>query len=203
MVLNKRRKPFYDKCVSLNDNPRVSFLRIHRAILLVSTLLVAAVAVSVYFGSFKPRATRASIVSSPLEFSIELNKTTFLQGENVSALVGLKNTGNETIDIMWGSYSVENGQCMYFDFSVADENNTVVYDWYYIHGRAAAVRHKTLMPGEQLIVVYPWFTRDLNDVLVPKGNYFVKALTRPIWLTVGNSSTSLALETPTISITIK
>jgi len=186
----------------LTDNSLLS-PRIHRPILLVSVLLVASIAVSVYFGSFKPRATRASIVSSPLEFSIELNKTDFQQGENVSMLVGLKNTSNETIDIEWSSYNVENGQRMYFDFSVTDENNTVVYDWYYIHGRAAAVKHKTLMPEEQLIVVYPWFTRDLNDVLVPKGNYFVKALTRPIDLTVGNSSTSLALETPTISIAIK
>jgi hypothetical protein len=189
----------------MSDSKRSILLHPKRVLLLASVLvsiLIVVGAYAYYAGLETKAGPRVSVLSPPLEFWIQLDKTTFLQGENVSMLVGLKNTGNETIDIMWGSYNVENGQCMYFDFSVIDENNTVVYAWYRMHGRAGAVKHKTLMPGEQLIVIYPWFTSDLNDVLVPKGNYFMKALTRPIRLTVGNSSTSIALETPTISIEV-
>lgn len=186
------------------DKSWVSLLRSYKSILLVSILVIVSFAVSyAYFRSLNPlNVTRAKTISWPLEFYIELNKTTFVQHENVSILVGLRNASNETVNATWFQNSVSHSQWMFFDFFVMDENGTAVFSYYGTHGRTDGTWERTLTPGQQLTVIYPWSTRDLGDALVPKGNYFVKALTRQIRLTVGNNSTFITLETPTISIVI-
>jgi len=80
--------------------------RKHRAALISAALiLVLAVSTYAYLRSLPPAAgPRVSLVSPPLEFSMELDKAEFQQGENVTVRLYLKNVSNETIEVGWGSY---------------------------------------------------------------------------------------------------
>ena len=207
MVLSRRRKPFHSECVSLADNSKVSFLRIHRSVLLISALLVTSIAVSLYFGSFKPKATRASIVSSPLEFSIELNKTDFEKDENVTVTLSLINMSNKTLKLDWASYYWGWGQPIFCDFYIVDVNGTRIYQ--FSRGRAVYMANWTMVvnPGERVTNFYYWYQvysgRTGYDAIVPKGTYSIIGITRWMILTVDGQATEINLETPAISFTIK
>lgn len=189
------------------DDQKLSFLRVHRAILLVSALLIASIAVSIYFGSLKPRATRATVVSDLLEFSIELNKTEFVQqGEAVNVTFSLINTGNKTITIRWSSFYLAFSQTLYFDFYIIDGDGTRIYQWSHGHGALMAIKNVVVNPGERVTNFYKWpqvYSGLIGyDAIVPKGTYSVVGLTRGITLKA-DSQTGVALETPSITFTIR
>ena len=193
----------------MNDSPKASFLRIHRAASLVSVLLVASIAVSVYFVSFKPKATRASIVSDSLVFSIELDKTEFIQQEervNIASF-SLTNTSNETVKLQWSSFYIGFNQTLYFDYYILDANGTHVYKWSYWSGAFMSPRTVILNPNEQLTNLYRWpqvYDRHIGlEAIVPRGTYSIAGLTRGITLTSESQTSHLLLETPSITFTIK
>jgi len=109
-----------------------------KPVFLVVVIVVALLAsVYAYLASLPPqRGPRVSITSPPLEFSMELEKAEFQQGENVTIRLSLKNIGNETITLRWGKYYAYYDKVMYFDFYITDANNTLVYQWTRIHARA-------------------------------------------------------------------
>jgi len=176
--------------------------RFRKVIFLVVVLLVAlTVGVYAYMISLSPHAgPRVSVVSPPLEFSIGLEKTEFQQAEPINMTVSLKNVGNEMIQLMWTSYYLYYDQRMYFDFVIVDENDTLVYQWTGEHLAFAAVLTETLNPGEQLVSVYPWY--QLYGYEGGEGTYYVKGLTRSVHLTVNDQTSTILLETPSITIII-
>src|SRR4030042_1184556 len=97
----------------MSNSKRSFFPHFRRAFLLVLVLIVAlVVATFAYLTSLPPMiGPRASIVSSPLEFSIELNKAEFIQqGERVNITFSLINTSNKTLTLDWSSYFIAFGQ---------------------------------------------------------------------------------------------
>lgn len=176
--------------------------------MLVSVLLIASITVSVYFGSFKQKATRASIVSDSLVFSIELDKTEFIQQEErVNITFSLTNTSNETVKLQWSSFYIGFNQTLYFDYYILDANGTHVYKWSYWSGAFMSSRAVVLKPNEQLTNTYRWPQvydwRIGLEAIVPRGTYSIAGLTRGITLTSESKKSHLLLETPSITFTIK
>ena len=173
---------------------------------LLVTLIVIVVSVAsvyAYLEFLLPQSgPRVTILSQPLEFSMEMDKTEFRQGENITIRLSVKNVGNQTITLRWSSFYLHYDVVLYFDFYVLDMNNTVVFQWSKIYGRFPAVREKTLTPGEQLINVYVWGQWSELEGQVPKGVYSVRGLTRQVALIVGDQTSTITLETPTITFTI-
>jgi len=192
----------------LSDNHKVSFVRIHRATLLVSVLLIASITVSVYFGSFKPKATKASIVSDSLVFSIELDKTEFVQQEEkVNITFSMTNTSNEMVKLQWSSFYIGFNQTLYFDYYILDANGTHVYKWSYWSAAFLDSKTMILKPNEQLTNTYRWpqvYDRHIGlEAIVPRGTYSIAGLTRGITLTSESQNSHLRLETPSITFTIR
>ena len=175
--------------------------------MLVSVLLVSSIAVSVYFGSLKPKATRATGISDLLAFSIELNKTEFVRGENVTVSLSLTNKSNKTITVLWGSYYVEWGQRIYFDYYIIDANGAHIYQYSYHSWRLAATTERVLKPSDQVVNFYHWYQIYVDssghDAIVPKGTYSVVGCTRWMILTVDGQATGVNLGTPAISFTVE
>jgi len=175
---------------------------------LLVTIVVAIVATSAFAFWLSPphkSGPKASTVSQPLEFTIELDKTEFQQGEDVTVRLSLRNISNETITVAWPNYHIYEGMVMYFNFNVLDENGTVVYAWKMNYGYAQAFITRPLEPNEEITNAYPW--HQLTDLAlgsgqVPEGSYSVRGLSRLFELTVGNQKTKMTLETPTIAFTI-
>lgn len=79
-----------------------SFLRhSRRTILLVTVLIVILVSsIYAYYRSSSPQSgPRTSITSWPLELSIQLDKTDYIERENISITFSLTNLSNETVVI--------------------------------------------------------------------------------------------------------
>lgn len=174
---------------------------------LVIVLVVSAYA---YMASLQPQeGPRVSVISPPLEFSMELNKTEFQLGENVMIGLSLKNIGNETIKLSWADFYAYEDMLMYFDFYVTDSNNTVIFQWSATYLRLLMVIDRILNPGEQLVSVVPWIqiTEHPQQIpsrqQVPAGTYAIRGLSRRMYLTVGGQTTVITLETPTITFTIR
>jgi len=206
VVLSRRRKPFHNECLSLTDNSKISFLRIHRLILLVSLLLVTSIAVSLYFGSFKPRATRAITISWPFEFSLNIAKDSFQQGEYIPINLTLRNISNKTTTVVWSSYFLIEDKFLPFDVLVTDSNDTYIYQVSKLHGHLASFESRALEPGAQLVATFVWHQwadRRPQRPLVQKGTYFVKELSRSMEVTMDGAKQVMQLQTPAISFTIK
>ena len=176
------------------------------AVLFLIIFMIVVTSVYAYIALLSPHAgPRVSVVSPPLEFSIGLEKTEFQQAEPINMTVSLKNVGNETIQLMWTSYYLYYDQRMYFDFVIVDENDTLVYQWTGEHLSLPALLTRTLNPGEQLVSVYPWYQLygyEDGEGQVSKGTYYVRGLTRSVHLTVNGQTSTILLETPSITIII-
>lgn len=183
-----------------------------KALLLVLIVVVASVAVvHAYWRLLPPQAgPRVSITSPPLEFSLEMDKTEFQQSENVTIRLSLKNMGNKTITLSWPNFLMSNfylygDRIMYFDFYVADANNTRVFQYTKEFGAAQSVLEETLNPGEQLVSVCVWYQKTGHSdyyAQVPKGSYSVRGSTRRVRLIVDDQTSVITLEAPTIAFTI-
>lgn len=189
--------------------------RRHRAVLVsVALILVLAVSTYAYVRSLLPAVgPRVSLVSPPLEFSMELDKAEFQQGENVTVTLSMKNMGSEEIRLMWTSFFLYLDRVLYFDVSVTDSNGTLVFQWGSEYFALGMTREKSLDPGEQLTTMYFWdqWTEPVAQEpqftypkgIVPKGTYYVKGLSRQFTLTADGQTTPLmTLETPSITIQI-
>jgi hypothetical protein len=185
------------------------------ALISVALIVVLVVGTYAYLQSLPPAAgPRVSLLSPPLEFSMELDKAEFQQGENVTVKLAMKNTGSEEITLMWTSFFLFFDRVLYFDISVTDLNGTVVFRWSSEYFALGAVIEKSLDPGEQLTNMYFWdqWTEPVAqeppfsypEGIVPKGTYYIKGLSRHFTLTADGQTTPLmALETPSITIQIR
>jgi hypothetical protein len=198
--------------VVVSTNPFNSLLgsRPRKVGLLAAVLVIVLVVSSyAYMASLQPQeGPLVSVISPPLEFSMQLNKTEFLLGEDVMVRLSLKNIGNETIGLSWADFRGYEDVLMYFDFIVTDSNNTVVFQYSKVYGALFLVLDRTLNPGEQLVSAVPWIQITVHPQEVPShqqvpaGTYNVRGLSRKMGLTVGNQTTIITLETPTITFTI-
>lgn len=185
------------------------------ALVSAALILVLAVGTYAYLQSLPPAAgPKVSLVSQPLEFSMELDKAEFQQGENVTVKLAMENTGSEEITLMWTSYTQYLDRALYFDICITDSNGTVVFQWSSEYLYLGVVVEKSLSPGEQLTNTYFWnqWTEPVAqepqfsypEGLVPKGTYYVRGLSRQFTLTVDGQTTPLmTLETPSITIQIR
>ena len=174
------------------------------AILLIAIFSIGTYA---YLASLPPQeGPKVTVTSSPLQFSMQLDKTDYSLGENISITISLKNIGSENVTIKWPSYREFYGVFWYFDFIIMDQNGTKIDQWGDVYGLLEAVLKRTLAPGDQLTTVYTWTQRiSYTAVQVPKGIYSIKALSREFGLAIGNqtmASLPISLETPTITFTI-
>lgn len=171
---------------------------------LLVTIVVAMVATSAFAYWLSPphmSGPKASTVSSPLEFTIELDKAGFQQGENVTMRLSLKNISNKTITVTWWN---RQAMGMYFDFCILDENGTAIYSWTTGRLSMPAVNVKTLSPNEELVSVCNWEQNydSPSTTPVPKGSYSVKGLSRVFELAADGQTLRMTLETPTIAFSI-
>lgn len=199
------------------DNSKGSFLRIHRSILLV-LLLVTSIAVSLYFGSFKPKATRSTTISYPIELSCALEKASIGLKENLTVEFTLRNVSNQTITLkkpyMWPTtskyysryYSTAYGganitqppknvsSLFHFGVAFACSNGTVIFEA--AHG---------ILTGSYLISLEPngyieqTMLLDIGLDNLQAGNYEVRAIFAYYVPDVHGLN---ALETPSITVTV-
>lgn len=180
------------------------FIRSRRVILMVTAVLVIVLVSSsiyAYYRSMPPRTgPRVSLVSPPLEFSLQLEKTTFVSGENISVSISLRNISNQTITAIWSQYSVASwtipGQLtssifpdhpgrVVLDFILSDENGTSICRLFARENTATVSR--ILAPQEIVTQTFLWNQRVPNIwfdspayVFVPSGVYYIKGTTIPM-----------------------
>jgi hypothetical protein len=153
----------------------------------------------------RPKATTLSL---PLEFSMQLEKAEFLRSEDVTIQISLRNIGNKTISPSWPDFYLYNGTAFCFDFVIIDTRALVsqVYRFSQNKVRLLAVKEKTLSPGEQWVNVVVWDQKASykdDPEPVPKGGYSLRASTRQFSLSVDGQTSIIDLETPTLTFTIK
>ncbi len=201
----------------MTDNSKVSFLRVHRSVLLVSVLLVTSIAVSLYFGSFKSKATRSTMISYPIELSCALEKASVGLKENLTVEFTLRNVSNQTITLRkpytWPItsiyysryYSTTYGganitqppknvsSLFHFGVAFACSNGTMIFEA--IHGILPASYVISLGPNgyiEQTMLL------DIGLDNLQAGNYEVRA----IFDYMLDNYSLIALETPSITVTV-
>jgi len=180
-----------------------SFFKHSRKMILIVTILVIILVSSsiyAYYWSLPPHVgPRVTLVSPPLEFSLQLEKTTFVTGENISVSISLRNISNQTVTLRWSEYGTgDSGPEGYFassvfpadspkravlDFSVLDENNTLIYGL--IGRRNQAVVSRMLTAGEVVTQTFVWNQlvvdfQEYTYVPIPSGLYYMKASTLPM-----------------------
>jgi len=179
-----------------------------RRLFVLSMIVVSLGVVSVYgittLASVKPATSvpvRSVVTIPPLELTLELTKTEFEQGEPINGTLSLKNVGNESITITFGSL----GSRFYFD--VLDENGTHVYTSELIC--PAAIEHLPLNPNEQITRTDTWgqirniWPTEYYLEQVPKGTYTIIGKSERYSLEYPTDSLNDGLETAPITITIK
>ena len=180
---------------------------------LLVTIVVAIVATSAFAFWLSPQSRSgpaASTVSPPLEFAIELDKTEFQLGENITVRLSMKNIGNNTISVVWPNHyggvldfliTDENG-------TYADGNGTYVYQLTDNTGAWAMEKWITLDAGEDFVNTFVWeqnyYSASANRYFaVSAGDYFVKGLSRQFRLNAeGQTIKGMTLETPAVAFTI-
>ena len=166
-----------------------------RAVLLVLVIVAASVsAVFAYLHLSKDTRVRTVTVFPPYELSMELEKTVFNLGESVNVTISVKNIGNETITVVWGSSSR-------FDFNVTDANETFVYRFTWVRFFTGAEKRVNLLPGEEFSEIMKW---DQTRVTV-EGDKVLEygiPVERGIYSIVGMLDTEPYLVTPPIQVTI-
>jgi len=192
----------------MSSSKRSIFPHFRRTLLLVSVLIVALVAATfAYLTSLPPSiGPRASIISDPVEFSIEMDKTDFEKDENVSVRVSLKNISNRTVTLKWGKYHSPEGQTICFDFHVLDVNNSLIYHFSQLHGALLSSKTIVLNASQLWVNYFRWyqeFDYPQDLVKVPAGVYSIVGLTNRVGLTIGNETRIVELETPSITIRIR
>ncbi len=170
----------------------------------IVTLVVAVFVATAYRASLLPRGgPKATMISLPLEFSIQLEKAEFDQDEPINVTFTLKNISNKTISLSW-----RNG--LILDFSIKDVNSTLIWQWSWNHAHTDAVINIALKAGQQLSEIYPYIATEylwdqmIWDNQVPKGTYFINGIVPNVALFVEDKAVAHgpSYETPTIAFTI-
>ncbi len=155
--------------------------RNRKAGFLVAVVAMALIAsVYAYYALLPPQKGQLALITSPpIEFSMELNKADFASDENVTVRLSLKNISNKTITVG-------------------------MHAWQF---HCNSVLTETVDPSEELVSFYTWHQEwDWSGTYiypVQKGTYHIVGHTRLMHLTVDGQRSTIALETPSITITIK
>ncbi|MDH5482159.1 MAG: hypothetical protein OEY22_04675 [Candidatus Bathyarchaeota archaeon] len=189
------------------------------SLVVIAVGLVVGGTYAYYWFSQPPAGPKALITSDPLEFSVELDKSDYQYGENITVKFRLENFGNETVTLMiinpigWPDdyretvYSNANftsgfGAELFCGFSIADINGTQIYK--YTEGILPYITYFNIDPGgwieHTLIIDYysiEWAGMG-NSYLLPRGTYQIRGIMR-----YSLSGQSYGLETPSITFTIR
>lgn len=209
---------------ALNENGRQlsavdnqTSLRVsRRTALIAATLAVVLVLGVLYAYLFLPpyRGSRVSVVSGPVEFSLQLEKMFFMKGENVSVSISLRSTSNQTIMMNWDSFRSRFGDeslvssifpdqryNVVLNFAVLDENNRTLFT--FVGLRNETIISRTLAPNETATQTYLWNQKGYNFgslMSVPAGTYHIKAFSED--MNVAGWDPFIQPETPSITIHI-
>ena len=179
-----------------------------RKAVIAAAFLIAVLAVSVYayLASLpSPPGPRVTITSPPLEFSMQIGKTEYNLGENMTIRFWLKNTSNMTITLDYSEEYIYEGKAMLFDFIITSANGTEVYRWSEGHFALAVVYDFTLDPGQEINQTNIWFQTSwdplyIKEVQVPAGTYYIRGVIPPRRAGFGiNGVGQIALETPSVA----
>lgn len=196
-----------------------------RVIFIIAVIVVAlVVSVYAYWAALPPPAgPRATITSYPLEFSIELSKTEYQFGENITITFQIKNISNETVTLTklyhWGisNYSMimiteANGAktpnyerlisvLFHFGLSLTDHNGTIVF--IQTTGIAPATYDILLEPNgyvKQTVMGNYVFNGLEPFSYLPRGTYQIRGIQQYcVILGIGD----ISLETPSITFIVK
>ncbi len=196
----------------------VLLLRSHKSILLVSVLLIASFAMSVYFAFLPPRTgPQVSITSFPVELSFGLDKTEYVSGENVTIEFYVRNISNATLRMIKG-YRWPNDPSVVSTESLGastqrTERNVVAHYFHFglalaygngteilrtVHGIFPTV-YDILLERNGYIRQTVKFGRQWGITPLPTGTYKLKA----IFIAGLNKTSSITLETQWVCFRIK
>jgi len=187
------------------------------AALLIALVVVAAAAGAYgYFLSLPSvGGTRiSSLILQALRVSMELNKTEFQQGENITIKFLMENIGkkNLTIVVFDSLMYQERKPPILFDFDIVAENGTAVYNFSKDHVVFPVVYEYTIVPGENLTQTYIWdqtipdYSGKTMGFRLSSGLYSVRGITPPRWaggLIETDSESWASLETSPIAFVIR
>jgi len=128
------------------------------------------------------------ITSPPIEFSMELDKTAYAYGENMTITFCLKNISNETVtvgktsmDFATGILSTETkgvndtiGNSFHMGFSMVDDNGTVIYERF--KGPFQATYEFTVEPDGYVRQIFFWKHYDWLASPLPRGTYQIRGI---------------------------
>jgi len=164
-----------------------------------------------YFGVFSPATgLEASTESSPFRVSIMLDKAHYEPKEDMRIVCKCRNIGNSKVTLYFSQEFLnrEDRDCYtaYFDFSIAAQNGSIMYQWSYERGAALHTHQVTLDPSQELKNVFTWDQTVVSSgpwKPIPAGTYLMKARMPPRHdgFSTGHQD-SWSLETPTIAFTI-
>jgi len=184
----------------------------------VLSLILATAFITVahsYVGFFSPETgLEASTDSSPFSVSIALDKAHYEPKEDILIVCKCRNIGNSKVTLYFHEEfsNIDDKDCYitYFDFSIAAQNGSIMYQWSYDKGAAQITHQVTLDPSQELKNVFTW-----DQILVssghwkpiPAGTYLMRARMPPQhdgfgFSTNPNHNVAWSLETPTITFTI-
>jgi hypothetical protein len=155
-----------------------------------------------------PPGPLVTVASPPLQFSMQIDKTEYNMGENITMTFWLKNTSNKTITITYPDFNVYFGHVVLFDFIITDMNGTEIYRWSSVHAHLCAKYKFTLNPGEEINQTNFW-SQDTywEEGKVPAGTYYIRAAmpssgAGAMFGVTGNTH-GIRLETPSIMFLIR
>jgi len=186
-----------------------------RTIIMAAILAVVLALTGAYILLSLPphKGSRVSIVSGPIEFSLQLEKKLFIRGENISISISLKNISNQTVTISWHGYGATDAgalrdgyvvssvfpagtpKILVLDLLISDENGTVIAEL--INRVQPSVVSLTLAAGETVTQTFIWYT---SVDPIPRGLYYLKATTSRMY--VNEWPSFKQLETSSITIEI-
>jgi hypothetical protein len=185
-----------------------------RKVAVIAGLLIVVLAVSVYayLASLPPPpGPMVTITSPPLQFSVQIDKTQYNVGENMTITFRLKNTSNGTITIAYPEYDLylDGRSVALFDFVVTRVNGTEIYRWSDNHLHLDSVYRFTLNPGQEINQTYIWdqHVEFPNYTQVPVNTYYVRAVMPSMgagsFFTIIGGPYKITLETPAITFLIR
>jgi len=191
------------------------------SLVVIAVGLVVGGTYAYYWFSQPPAGPKVSIMSDPLEFSMELDKSDYQYGGNITIKFRLENIGNESITIMrsappgWPTqymrtsyFGVETdpyylNKEFFFGFRITHLNGTEIYEQ--VQGVLQYSFDFRMSPGgwiEQTIT-YDYYSTEWagmgNSYLLPRDTYRVRGVFRHSV----NNSPLYTLETPAIAFVIR
>lgn len=185
--------------------------RSRKAVVIAGFLIVVlALSVYAYLASLPPPpGPLVTITSPPLQFSMQIDKTQYNIGENMTITFRLKNTSNETITIAYPEYDLylDGRSVALFEFIVTRVNGTGIYRWSDGRLHLESVYKFTLNPGQEINQTYIWDQHTEDYTQVPADTYYIRGAMPSMgagsFFTIIDGPYKISLETPSITFLIR